>query len=49
MTRYDIGRIANRLKGFQGRIDREDWIGQATMLAENSGEEAADPVDVRAT
>jgi predicted flap endonuclease-1-like 5' DNA nuclease len=49
MTRYDIGRIANRLKGFQGRIEREDWIGQATMLAENSGEEAADPVDVRAT
>ncbi|MEE4162875.1 MAG: hypothetical protein V2I25_10225 [Woeseiaceae bacterium] len=34
MTRYDIERIANRLKGFQSRIEREDWIGQARELAE---------------
>ncbi len=34
MNRYDIERVANRLKGFQSRIEREDWIGQARELAE---------------
>lgn len=34
MTNYDIERIANRLKGFKGRIEREDWMGQARMLDE---------------
>ncbi len=43
MTRYDIERIANRLKGFQSRIEREDWIGQARALAEGAG-----PVDLQA-
>jgi predicted flap endonuclease-1-like 5' DNA nuclease len=47
MTRYDIERIANRLKGFQSRIEREDWIGQARALAENPAREA-DPVDLQA-
>ena len=47
MTRYDIERIANRLKGFQSRIEREDWIGQARALAENAGPNA-DPVDLQA-
>lgn len=28
----DIDRIAQRLKGFQGRIHRENWIGQARDL-----------------
>lgn len=45
MTRYDIERIANRLKGFQSRIEREDWIGQARELAEKPD---AGPVDLRA-
>lgn len=40
MTRYDIERIANRLKGFQSRIEREDWIGQARELAETRAEAA---------
>ena len=40
MTRYDIERIANRLKGFQSRIEREDWIGQARELAEARPEAA---------
>ena len=34
MSRYDIERIANRLKGFQSRIEREDWVGQARLLSE---------------
>ena len=46
MTRYDIGRIANRLKGFQSRIERENWIGQARTLAENATRESI-PVDLR--
>ena len=47
MTRYDIERIANRLKGFQSRIEREDWIGQARALAEDPGQ-GGDPVDLQA-
>ena len=34
MSRYDIERVANRLKGFQSRIEREDWVGQARLLSE---------------
>ena len=34
MSTYDIERIANRLKGFKSRIEREDWIGQARSLSE---------------
>lgn len=34
MTNYDIERIANRLRGFRGRIEREDWMGQARTLDE---------------
>jgi predicted flap endonuclease-1-like 5' DNA nuclease len=34
MSRYDIERIGNRLKGFKGRIEREDWMGQARALAQ---------------
>ncbi len=47
MTRYDIERIANRLKGFQSRIEREDWIGQARALAENGSQDDS-PVDLQA-
>ncbi|MEO1244660.1 MAG: hypothetical protein AAFX56_03160 [Pseudomonadota bacterium] len=36
MSRYDIERIANRLKGFQSRIQREDWMGQARLLSEQT-------------
>ncbi len=32
MSEYDIDRIAQRLRGFRSRIDREDWIGQARDL-----------------
>jgi peptidoglycan hydrolase CwlO-like protein len=32
MTELDIDRVARRLKGFRGRIYREDWIGQARLL-----------------
>jgi len=32
MQSYDIERIARHLKGFQKRIEREDWIGQAEAL-----------------
>ena len=32
MNEYDIDRIAQRLRGFRSRIDREDWIGQAREL-----------------
>ncbi len=34
MSRCDIERIGNRLKGFKGRIEREDWMGQARALAQ---------------
>ncbi len=40
MSEYDIDRIAQRLRGFHSRIDREDWIGQARDLHEqNTGEQ----------
>lgn len=32
MSEHDIERIAQRLRGFRARIDREDWIGQARDL-----------------
>jgi len=32
MSEYDIDRVAQRLKGFRSRIYREDWIGQARDL-----------------
>ncbi len=41
MSRYDIERIANRLKGFQSRIEREDWVGQARLLSEREAERPA--------
>ena len=36
MSEYDIDRIAKRLKGFRSRIYREDWIGQARELREQT-------------
>ena len=36
MTDYDIDRVARRLKGFQGRIQSEDWIGQARTLLDEA-------------
>jgi len=41
MSRYDIERIANRLKGFQSRIEREDWVGQARLLSERKAVQPA--------
>ncbi len=38
MTSYDVERITNRLQGFHGRIEREDWIGQARLLNERRSE-----------
>lgn len=32
-TPEDVGRIAERIKGLQGRIARDSWVGQARMLA----------------
>lgn len=32
LSDYDFDRIAQRLKGFHGRIHRENWIGQARGL-----------------
>lgn len=32
MQSYDIERVARHLRGFQKRIEREDWIGQAEAL-----------------
>jgi predicted flap endonuclease-1-like 5' DNA nuclease/cell fate (sporulation/competence/biofilm development) regulator YmcA (YheA/YmcA/DUF963 family) len=40
MSEYDIDRIAQRLRGFRSRIDREDWVGQARDLHDqNTGEQ----------
>ncbi len=40
MSEYDIDRIAQRLRGFRSRIDREDWVGQAQDLHDqNTGEQ----------
>jgi predicted flap endonuclease-1-like 5' DNA nuclease/peptidoglycan hydrolase CwlO-like protein len=40
MSEYDIERIAQRLRGFRARIDREYWIGQARDLHDqNTGEQ----------
>ena len=40
MSEYDIDRIAQRLRGFRSRIDREDWVGQARSLHNrNTGEQ----------
>jgi len=36
MSEYDIDRVARRLKGFHSRIHREDWIGQARSLVDES-------------
>ena len=36
MSEYDIDRVAKRLKGFRSRIYREDWIGQARDLRDQS-------------
>ncbi len=41
MSHYDIERIANRLKGFKSRIEREDWIGQARTLSEQKSAAAS--------
>ncbi len=32
MSEYEIDRIAQRLRGFRSRIEREDWVGQARDL-----------------
>lgn len=37
MTEYDIDRVAERLKGFHSRIYRENWIGQARELIDDTG------------
>jgi predicted flap endonuclease-1-like 5' DNA nuclease/gas vesicle protein len=36
MSEYDIDRVARKLKGFHSRIHREDWIGQARELLNQS-------------
>ena len=36
MSEYDIDRVARRLKGFNSRIYREDWIGQARDLRDQA-------------
>jgi predicted flap endonuclease-1-like 5' DNA nuclease len=36
ISEYDIDRIAARLKGFRSRIYREDWIGQARTLQQET-------------
>lgn len=36
MSEYDIDRVAQRLKGFRSRIYREDWIGQARDLLDQT-------------
>jgi predicted flap endonuclease-1-like 5' DNA nuclease len=36
MSEYDIDRVARKLKGFHSRIYREDWIGQARELLNQS-------------
>ena len=36
MSEYDIDRVAKRLKGFRSRIYREDWIGQARALLDQT-------------
>lgn len=36
MSEYEIDRIARRLRGFHSRIYREDWIGQARELRDQS-------------
>lgn len=41
ISESDINRVAERLKGFRGRIYREDWIGQARTLHDLS---QTDPV-----
>lgn len=37
MRSYDIERVARHLRGFRKRIEREDWIGQAEVLARQTG------------
>lgn len=32
MSEFDIDRVAQQLRGFRGRIYREDWVGQARAL-----------------
>jgi predicted flap endonuclease-1-like 5' DNA nuclease/predicted nucleic acid-binding Zn-ribbon protein len=36
MSEYDIDRVARKLKGFHSRIYREDWMGQARELLNQS-------------
>ena len=36
MSEIEIDRVARQLKGFRSRIYREDWIGQARMLQQQS-------------
>ena len=36
MTDYDIDRVGRRLKGFHGRIQSEDWVGQARTLLDKA-------------
>jgi predicted flap endonuclease-1-like 5' DNA nuclease/uncharacterized protein YoxC len=36
LSEYEIDRVAQRLKGFHSRIYRENWIGQARELNDNS-------------
>lgn len=36
MSEYEIDRVAQRLKGFRSRVYREDWIGQARELQEQT-------------
>lgn len=39
MTEYEIDRVAQRLRGFRGRIYREDWVGQARTLEHQKNNE----------
>ena len=36
LSEFEIDRVARQLKGFRSRIYREDWIGQARMLQQQS-------------
>lgn len=41
MSEVDIDRVANELRGFRSRIYREDWIGQARLLAHDAAGESS--------
>ncbi|AJE48158.1 hypothetical protein [Celeribacter indicus] len=38
----DVAYMDENLKGFKGRVTRDDWVGQATLLAQGGGTEGQD-------